>query len=546
MKRLKYLKLFEAFESEKLTKTLGYINGESRQKLIYTLKKVCATLDFPFSELKDSFFQYLPYQKALDLQYTPVNKPCGQTSAAEFGPGVGISGESCQSGKIKRLWGGRTRIVDCPKCGGTGIEIQKSEIKLLKFWFTKEGEMVTTTGVDSISKPTLEKSDGMSFYSRDYTIGSSVSRHQRGELNHGDFVLAQLQTGRQEVMCYVFRQRDKLYLLQNGHDGGEPSGYDWRSIARYSWDITNWDLISLKKTTHKERPKTEPEIDPLSFNKEVFFNYRGMSIVSNTRDEVRKNLSGAHFGLILDLDKLKQVPFKTSSVIQDERRDTRKGSLSLLKDSEIKALNIERYMKEIAKRSDIISDINKLPKVISRLIGGKNIFLLMFDSSYFTRDLSRLAKSYEDALSEGLEEDYHKKELSEFIAQKYKDTSRLSQRIDINLSYLKKYCEQNKLEQEAAIVSGLEKISQNMYQKLLQMTFDSVEDIEILKVKLDSLRLLARSGRYGLTHCDYLVENLGNDSQERSLSYLINWRISENSARILGGIDQVLKIVDRF
>ena len=138
------------------------------------------------------------------------------------------------------------------------------------------------------------------------------------------------------------------------------------------------------------------------------------------------------------------------------------------------------------------------------------------------------------------------KELSEFIAQKYKDTSRLSQRIDINLSYLKKYCEQNKLEQEAAIVSGLEKISQNMYQKLLQMTFDSVEDIEILKVKLDSLRLLARSGRYGLTHCDYLVENLGNDSQERSLSYLINWRISENSARILGGIDQVLKIVDRF
>ena len=62
-----------------------------------------------------------------------------------------------------------------------------------------------------------------------------------------------------------------------------------------------------------------------------------------------------------------------------------------------------------------------------------------------------------------------------------------------------------------------------MYQKLLQMTFDSVENIEILKVKLDSLRLLARSGRYSLTQCDYLVENLGNDSQERSLSYLINW-----------------------
>lgn len=547
MKRLKYLKLFEAFESEKLTKTLGYINQESREKLINTLKKVCKTLDFPVSELKDSFFQYLPYQKALDLQYTRVSKPCEQTSVAEFEPGVGIDGERCQSGKIKRLWGGRIRIVDCPKCGGTGVEPQKSQVKLLKFWFTKEGEMTATTGVDSISVPSLEKINKISFNINDYNIGAPVSRTQRYELIHGDFVLAQLRSRGGEIMCYVYRQREDIYLLQNEYDGGEPSGHVWKDIAPLSWEITNWDLVSLKKTTPKVRPKVEPEIDPLSFNKEVFFNYRGMNIVNNTREEVKKNLSGAHFGLILDLDKLKQNPFKTGTEIQDERTDLRKGSLKLLKDSEIKALNIERYMQEIAKRSDIISDINKLPKVISRLIGGKNIFLLMFDNSYFTRDLSKLAKSYEQALSEEPEENYYKKELSEFITQKYKDTSRLSQLIDTNLSYLKNYCEQNKSEKYyLEILTGLEKISQNMYQKLLQMTFDSVEDIEILKVKLDSLRLLARTERYGLTTCDYLVDNLAETRPEKSLGYLINWRISDNSLKILAGIEVVLKIVDRF
>lgn len=547
MKRLKYLKLFEAFESEKLTKTLGYINQESSEKLIDTLKKVCKTLDFPVSELKDSFFQYLPYQKALDLQYTAVKNPCGQTSVAEFGAGVGIAGENCQSGKIRRLWGGRIRIVDCPKCGGTGVEAEKSQVKLLKFWFTKEGEMTATTGVDSISVPSLEKINKISFNINDYNIGAPVSRTQRDELMEGDFVLAQLRSGGREIMCYVYRQRGDIYLLQNEYDGGEPSGRLWKDIAGLSWEITNWDLVSLKKTTPKVRPEVEPEIDPLSFNKEVFFNYRGMNIVNNTREEVKKNLSAAHFGLILDLDKLKQNPFKTGTEIQDERTDLRKGSLKLLKDSEIKALNIERYMQEIAQRSDIISDINKLPKVISRLMGGKNIFLLMFDDSYFTRDLSKLAKTYEQALSEEPEGNYYKRELSQFITEKYKDTSGLSQLIDTNLSYLKKYCENSTEEKYyLEILTGLEKISQNMYQKLLQKNFDCIEDIEILKVKLDSLRLLARTERYGLTNCDYLVDALVKTRPEKSLSYLIGWRISDNFLKILAGIEGVLKIVEKF
>ena len=48
---MKYINLFEAFESEKLSKTLKYIESGDKQKVIAILRKLCAQIDFPFSQL---------------------------------------------------------------------------------------------------------------------------------------------------------------------------------------------------------------------------------------------------------------------------------------------------------------------------------------------------------------------------------------------------------------------------------------------------------------------------------------------------------------
>jgi hypothetical protein len=63
MRELKYLKLFEAFESIKLTKTLGYVDSKSREELIDKLKIICSSIDFPISQLTDDYFKYLPLRK---------------------------------------------------------------------------------------------------------------------------------------------------------------------------------------------------------------------------------------------------------------------------------------------------------------------------------------------------------------------------------------------------------------------------------------------------------------------------------------------------
>lgn len=154
---LKYIQLFEAFDSKVLGKTLGYIkDSNDREKFFNQIKKMCSSIDYPLSKLSDDYFEYLPFKKALKVAAMTGDEPCEATSAREF-PQYAVEGAKCEGGKIKRKWGARTRDVVCPVCNGTGVKSKKSELKLLKFWFTAEGKYVATTMVDGIIRGAILK-----------------------------------------------------------------------------------------------------------------------------------------------------------------------------------------------------------------------------------------------------------------------------------------------------------------------------------------------------------------------------------------------------
>lgn len=146
MKELKHVKLYEAFESEKLTKTLGFINKESKNSVISILRAICNILDYPYSELSDDLFEYLPFNAALkkDIKHEmPEPLKCDYESSW-------ISGEFCQEGRVKRTWGSGTRMTDCPKCNGKGLLYPRVtyDHKLIKMWFSKEGQYILSTITD--------------------------------------------------------------------------------------------------------------------------------------------------------------------------------------------------------------------------------------------------------------------------------------------------------------------------------------------------------------------------------------------------------------
>ena len=160
MSKLQYIKLFEAFESEKLTKTLGYIKDKKdRDFFLDRLKRICNSIDFPYSKLSDEFFEYLPFKKALEKSAIITDEPCIATSRSEF-PGYSIEGEKCENGKIKRLWGSRVRSVVCPVCDGTGIKPKNfTQVKLIKFWFNSDGKFVDITAVDGVIRKENRRDD---------------------------------------------------------------------------------------------------------------------------------------------------------------------------------------------------------------------------------------------------------------------------------------------------------------------------------------------------------------------------------------------------
>jgi hypothetical protein len=547
---MRYLKLFEAFESEKLTKTLGYVDKKSREELVKTLKTICSSFDFPFSQLNDSQFQYLPYQKAINLQYVSKETPCKATSKSEFG-GHGIEGETCQSGKIKRMWGTRQRIVDCPNCGGTGIQPERSEIKILKFWFTKQGEMVTVTGVDNTTKPQIKgKKTLFSKNISDYNItGDIVTRRSDiSFLNNGDFVLAQLNNGGNEMICYVLKEGRRLYLIQDEHDGDTPNS-DYRGIARYSWNITDGDFIRLRKVEpkiKKDDNEEEQEIDPFSFNKAISIGYRGSINFDRYRD-IESLVQKAHFALVFNLESLKTEPFKTKSEIGRERTEIKSGSRLTIKDSDVKKANIERYMREIALRSDIISDVSNLPKVVKRFLGGENILFFMIYNSRFTDHIYKLSDLYSRALLEG-DDDYYKKRLSEYIAERYKTMTSYNSTINDNIKFIKENSKGDEVKRYLDILDGLEQLSKKLYQKISQMPIECVEDLDIVKAKLDSIRQIFRSSRYNFDRMDYFIDSLTTSiNSENAFRYLTNhYYIRDYRTEILKGIEQANKVLDRF
>jgi hypothetical protein len=423
---MKYIKLFEAFESEMLTKTLGYINKSSRSTVINILNRICKKIDFPQSKLSDELFKYLPYKSAVDLK-PDTNKPiCRAESISAFSRGAGIRGEFCNSGRIKRNWGAGTRIVECPECKGTGFEKSLlTNIVLYKFWFNKDGQYQGITG------------------------------------------------------CGESGENKLLH-------------FDWR------------ENISLQ----------------------------------NNRRELESILSGAHFAIILDAEKLKNSEYKRKSQIISNREELKSGSLLTVKPNEVRKANLNRYMKEIAKRTGIMEDANNLKKIVVRFLGGNYSLIHLMRNPDL--EIDYLISHYKEALRHENEVD----NLLNFIGSRYSAISDQNKIIEDNLKFLRKMeIEPDKLE----IIDYVEKISKTLHERVLLMDFDSIEDLEFFIRKSRALKGLFESGGYDL---DYLVRFFSSltlsDTNNVKYYFFDDYSMKSRHNTIKYGLPRALKVARRY
>lgn len=553
MKQLKYLKLFEAFESIKLTKTLGYIDKESKDRFISQLKGICDKLSFPLSQLNDEMFQYLPYSKALKVDVKKEEKPCVGTSISLFGSGHGIKGEKCEGGRIKRMWGSRVRTVECPNCGGKGIEPPKEQLKIIKFWFTKDGQMVTTTGCDGTQKKLAPVS--ITGYKIKNTIYSDNRdwRDRLMSIEHLTPIILKTNNNAREIKAIFYKENSDLFCIQDTYDGGHPSGRTWRSFGRYSWNVSGRDFYSISILEPGESDEEEKtEIDPLTYNYQLQFGWRG-DLSLDKRRNVEEFIKNAHFALVFDYEKLKESDTKKVPEIRSEREELKSGSKLTVTDEMVRKQNIQRYMNKIAERSDVVSDVSNVKAVTSRMIGSQYCLYIVIPRSRFEDNFSRIINKYLEIMALKEREydgtSHYVDGLKQFIKDSYETTSGDINDIRKSLTYCR-----NKLSQDPDkkvyldLLNTLDEVSKQINEKILSLPFDCIEDLEVVKSKILSIRNLFNADTYNLSNLRYFIDSVNNGREQRSLNYLIDeWRLQgDNLENTIKGLETAKKIISRL
>jgi hypothetical protein len=546
MKNLKHIQIFEAFESKVLSKTLGYIKEPNdKERFFDQIKRLCRNIDYPLSKMSDDYFQYLPFKKALNVAAMTGDEPCEATSKSEF-PSYAVDGEKCTSGKIKRQWGARTRDVVCPVCNGTGVKPKKSELKLLKFWFTAEGKYVTTTLVDGMIRGGRTATGGK-FSTRlsDYTVGRVVT--DLSTLRGGE--MAKMTIGGDEVIAYIFKEGNRYYAIQDKKSGSTPSNNSWRSYGRYSWSLgggefSNMFLLELKS----KKEKAEEEADPYTWNVGVSFSYG--SIAVNTSTDVQSQIKDAHFAIVFDFGKLRKSEFETTQDTKADREIAKKGSKldPSQSDEEIKKRNIERYVNLLSQKLDISADIANCNRLITRSLGHKSALYIVLSTNIYSY-LGSIIDYYIRFMS--ADEDRNKKIYADEISEKTNDLFKNGmRRADIasdTIKNLKSRIKGNSKEDSYLQILDLtQKLSDVIYDNLKNYQINDIEDLEVVAQKISSIRNVLKSDRYGLSrYFGNVIEYISSGREDRAYSHLTDSYYT-NVDEILEKLPRIITIISKI
>jgi len=547
---MKYIKLYEAFESEKLSKTLGFIKEkQDRNKLLDDIKKICNQIDYPYSKLSDDNFQYLPYKAALNVNAIVTDIPCDATSEKAF-PEYAVAGEVCKGGKMVRMWGTRRREVVCPICNGTGVKKTRPELKWIKFWFSAEGKYIATTAVDGQIRKGSGRRNGATYTGtldlRDY---DDVGVVRLGDLKNGDVALITI--NRTPTVCYIIVDNGSQFAIQNMHSGSSPNNISrdaWQQYGSRSWALGSGDyqgqIKLLRPKGNNSEEKVEIEPDPITWNVVLSLSRYGFDLSSK---DVEDTIKDAHFAIVMDFGKIKTSGFKTKSLIKSERDESREGAVALMKDDDIRKENLKRYIDKISKSVDLSKGFSDITKILPRIFGGRLALIYTFrgrnfdDLNYIIDDIFKFMKSTND--SDKLR---WSNEATSALNDVYKSNISNNKRYNNHLEFTRKEIERNNKPEYNRLLDKLMELSSKINTSILQKPVESLEDLELAYRKLRSIKDILRSDRYLLRRLDSFFDRFGSDSTERTYRYLVEYVDEEDIDKFINDIDTLIKIVEKL
>lgn len=363
---MKYLMLFEAFETNAISKVIDFIKNKvgpsESESFLKNLRKAQKALDFPLHKISDKDIDYLNSKKALKVnKEDEVNNEKGiyclkYWFSMEDGF-IGVSGVG-------------NEVYNFGESDHRGVGFNKSEINYIKSDKSDEEDIYNPTGL-GIKTGTLKRI----LTNQDYQT-----------LQHGDYVIVNL--GEEELkknitLARIYKVGNEIFAISDNvyGNGGSPGRADWREWGRYSWslgttrspgsDHLNMYLYTQGKDELKIiGDKEKDEINTFEFNLPFNSSFQLRKWASYKEDDWsfkyidNKELHGwekiekSDFCIVIYLEDL--LKEKKPSETSKERKERKEGATHFMTDDQIKNANIDRYLSKILSKMGISKDTTEL------------------------------------------------------------------------------------------------------------------------------------------------------------------------------------------
>jgi hypothetical protein len=526
---MKYLKLYEGFESDRVSAILSFLNKKIKsdnptREFLKVLKKLADKFDFPLSTLSDKEIQYLPVNKALVV---------GKGEEA-----MNPSGTYC-----------------------------------IKYWFSLEKGYLCSTGsgnktmdynkYNSYNGSMMSNGEGLdqshlAYLAREYRIGGVITPARLGDLVTGDKVVmvcgddfngdpSYLTFG--EIYADNRRNDDELqyYFYQNEHEGSDPGStrnnivlpdrynlYAGNAAYQYAWSLgspesENDDHLMLHKVILDENPLRfkDEDLDKMNKTEESVWDFN-LPLDGTTLEEWNQRKTSifnkvnkeANFAIVLFLDDIiiKNVDDTTSDIIK-RRKSVKKDALALRKPDDIRKENVERYLTTLFTKLGIEKDKQEFKNlnsvVLSSIIGDYFIIALYNSSSYIDR-LSDFITFLYRLMSES-DNSYNFEKTYELFKTIKKRRLKQTTAYSYSIKIIKDTDNQN-AERMSDVIDRITNIGQLLSNSIKNRNIETIEDLKSIQVRLASLYELVQDDIFILSrNTKNILINLDADTSSLKL-----------------------------
>jgi hypothetical protein len=307
---MKHIKVYEKFDSDVISRTLGFlkrnnISEDNYDKFIRDIKLMCSQQDIPMSKITDDIAQYVNYNKAISIK-----------APKDF----------------------------------------NNDIYAVKFWFsTNDGYLMKS----AIGNKTIPYTKSVPNFDRikAWVKHGIIKPIKNGNIKHLDKIIVAI-SGR-VCVATAFSDGRSMYAIQNYINGSSPEYNDtWRAYGTCSWwlfyhntpEASDGVVHGLYIDSDKEL-SIYGQDDFLDYNLNTNFKtLLPWDDSDNSEDLIKKS----EFAIIIYISKLKNI---SASNIKRER-SVRKYEIDHKKD------NLERYINTIIDSIGINTDKINLRKII--------------------------------------------------------------------------------------------------------------------------------------------------------------------------------------